>query len=290
MRSWFILAFSLLLTANATNGTKSTDGKSFVCNQYNGHNSKTNQAIKKIDKKLDQIIEMLQPSLMTTSTCKGIYTKNLSSENKAYLLDVGSAKIPVYCHMTKHGLDACGGGGWTLVMKIDGTKTTFHYTSQLWSNKVDSVNLLGGKAGLDTHETKLPTYWNTLSWNEDRSAVQVCYHQPSSQIPVFTDRRWQIPSYFTGPKLMEDLIGSRASLYSPTVTRKDSTYYAPMPPALKQELVSLPTIRMSVALVTPESGLALEGTMMTPTRVVTKLNTGERMATSTSKRCDTSWF
>ena len=45
-----------------------------------------------------------------------------SSENKAYLLDVGSAKIPVYCHMTKHGLDTCGGGGWTLVMKIDGTK------------------------------------------------------------------------------------------------------------------------------------------------------------------------
>ena len=24
--------------------------------------------------------------------------------------------------MTKHGLDACGGGGWTLVMKVDGTK------------------------------------------------------------------------------------------------------------------------------------------------------------------------
>ena len=62
IRVWFILAFSLLLTANATNGTKSTDGKSFVCNQYNGHNSETNQAIKKIDKKLDQIIEMLQPS------------------------------------------------------------------------------------------------------------------------------------------------------------------------------------------------------------------------------------
>ena len=47
---------------------------------------------------------------------------NRPSENKAYLLDVGSAKIPVYCHMTKHGLDACGGGGWTLVMKIDGSK------------------------------------------------------------------------------------------------------------------------------------------------------------------------
>ena len=45
-----------------------------------------------------------------------------SKGNKEYLLNVGSAKIPVYCHMTKHGLDACGGGGWTLVMKIDGSK------------------------------------------------------------------------------------------------------------------------------------------------------------------------
>ena len=45
-----------------------------------------------------------------------------SKGNKEYLLNVGSAKIPVYCHMTKHMLDACGGGGWTLVMKIDGSK------------------------------------------------------------------------------------------------------------------------------------------------------------------------
>ena len=81
-----------------------------------------------------------------------------------------------------------------------------------------------------------------------------------------------------------------APLYNPTVTRKDSTFYAPTATTPKRELVSLLTIKMSVALVTPESGLALEGTMMTPTRVVTKLNTGEIMATSTSKRWDTSWF
>ena len=42
--------------------------------------------------------------------------------NRAYLLDVGSRKVPVYCHMTTQGLDACEGGGWTLVMKIDGSK------------------------------------------------------------------------------------------------------------------------------------------------------------------------
>ena len=45
-----------------------------------------------------------------------------AKENAAYLLDVGSTKVPVYCHMTTHGLDACGGGGWTLVMKINGSK------------------------------------------------------------------------------------------------------------------------------------------------------------------------
>ena len=41
------------------------------------------------------------------------------NENKAYILSVGSEKIPVYCHMTN---EECGDGGWTLVMKIDGSK------------------------------------------------------------------------------------------------------------------------------------------------------------------------
>ena len=45
-----------------------------------------------------------------------------AKENKAYLLDVGSTKVPVYCHMSEHGLDTCRGGGWTLVMKINGSK------------------------------------------------------------------------------------------------------------------------------------------------------------------------
>ena len=40
------------------------------------------------------------------------------------------------------------------------TQPTFHFTSKLWSNKVD-FNLPGGKTLFDNHETKLPTYWNT---------------------------------------------------------------------------------------------------------------------------------
>ena len=45
-----------------------------------------------------------------------------SKENKDYMLQMDSGKIPVYCHMTSHGIGACGGGGWTLVLKIDGEK------------------------------------------------------------------------------------------------------------------------------------------------------------------------
>ena len=46
-----------------------------------------------------------------------------AQEDQAYELtipDVG--KISVYCHMSDAGLGECGGGGWTLVMKIDGNK------------------------------------------------------------------------------------------------------------------------------------------------------------------------
>ena len=43
-----------------------------------------------------------------------------SDVNKAYRLKLGKKILPVYCHMTT--LDGCGGGGWTLVMKMDGSK------------------------------------------------------------------------------------------------------------------------------------------------------------------------
>lgn len=33
-----------------------------------------------------------------------------------------STKLPVYCNMDGACLADCGAGGWTLVMKIDGTK------------------------------------------------------------------------------------------------------------------------------------------------------------------------
>ena len=43
-----------------------------------------------------------------------------SKVNSAYLLKVGSRKTAVFCHMTSLG--ACGGGGWTLTIKMNGTQ------------------------------------------------------------------------------------------------------------------------------------------------------------------------
>lgn len=63
-----------------------------------------------------------------------------SRGNKAYILHMDVGKIPVYCHMTSHGLGACGGGGWTLVMKIDGHKVTSPLLKTCFSVKNDNQN------------------------------------------------------------------------------------------------------------------------------------------------------
>ena len=44
------------------------------------------------------------------------------NENKAYQLRVGNLSFLVYCHLSGTNLGPCGAGGWTLVMKIDGSK------------------------------------------------------------------------------------------------------------------------------------------------------------------------
>ena len=58
--------------------------------------------------------------LKNISLYKYLFTRK--RENKACILNVESKLIPVYCHMKAAELGACGGGGWTLVMKTDGKK------------------------------------------------------------------------------------------------------------------------------------------------------------------------
>jgi len=136
--------------------------------------------------------------------------------NKSYELQTDSGKIPVYCHMTSDGIGACGGGGWTLVMKIDGHKSTFHYNSALWTNK-NEFNLPGGKTGFDFQETKLPTYWNT-SFSKiclgmkigHQIKFMVVNRHANSLYSLIADGQYRATS--VGRDMWKTLIGSQASL------------------------------------------------------------------------------
>ncbi|XP_048578356.1 uncharacterized protein LOC125560607 [Nematostella vectensis] len=87
-------------------------------------------------------------------SCKDIFERSSMRKDKAYSITVGSKVTEVFCQMSS----ICGSGGWTLVMKADGSKSTFRYDSPLWSNKLE-YNPEAGLTGLDHRETKLSTYW-----------------------------------------------------------------------------------------------------------------------------------
>lgn len=118
--------------------------------------------------KLDDFKEMIEnlecpcpepPPPEPPKSCKNAFERG-EKANKEYMLQVDeSTKLPVYCNMDGAGLGDCGGGGWTLVMKIDGTKSTFKYDSPFWSDKKEYEPSSG--QNLDAGETKLPTYWST---------------------------------------------------------------------------------------------------------------------------------
>ena len=93
-------------------------------------------------------------------SCHQALQQNNHAKNGVYRI---KAKTPtnftnVYCRMTS--LPGCAGGGWTMVMKINGNKETFSYLSPYWSNRKSYLRA-NGKTGLDDNETKLATFWST---------------------------------------------------------------------------------------------------------------------------------
>ena len=96
------------------------------------------------------------------------------------------------------------------------SKTTFHYDSNLWSNK-DDYNLPGGKSGFDTNETKLPTYWNTpfskicLGMKIDEQTKFILINKTANSLySLIADGQYRNTSL--GRDTWKTLIGSNASL------------------------------------------------------------------------------
>ena len=93
---------------------------------------------------------------------------------------------------------------------------TFHYDSNLWSNK-ETFNLAGGETGFDTQETKLPTYWNTpfskiclgMKTGNQRHFI-VINKQASSLHSLIADGKYRNTSL--GRDTWKTLVGSAASL------------------------------------------------------------------------------
>ncbi|CAH3111587.1 unnamed protein product, partial [Porites lobata] len=153
------------------------------------------------------------------SSCKDLFDKKISNESKAYPLILGDAVFEIHCNMTVAPTqnDTCGVGGWTLIMKIDGKKKTFHYNAHIWSNK-ETFNLIGGKTGFDSQETKLPSYWNTsfsriclgMKIRDNQPKFIVINKRANSLYSLISDGKYRSTSL--GRETWKSLIGSEASL------------------------------------------------------------------------------
>jgi len=92
-------------------------------------------------------------------TCEEIFNKRRSAPSGAYYIRIGDKAHLVYCKMEN---TTCGEGGWALVMKINGSKTTFAYSKPLWGN-TDSYNENGGRDFSDT-ETKVGPLFGSFTF------------------------------------------------------------------------------------------------------------------------------
>ena len=95
-------------------------------------------------------------------------------------------------------------------------QTTFGYNSDLWSDE-NTYNLEGGKTGLDTQETKLPSYWRTsfskicLGMKVDNQFTFAVVNKPASSLfSLIADGQYRTTSL--GRNTWKSLIGSKASL------------------------------------------------------------------------------
>ena len=231
----------------------------------------------------------------------------------------GSQKIPVYCYMGNFG---CGGGGWTLAMKINGAKVnslspkTFWYYWNLKNGKNYKLSSLSSREPSITIPVSGATEMSTIL-QEARLALT---SKRPSYLPIGTHPSPRSASVWrsvissglfwsTGTPIHcshWSLMGNTAPPHwvvtrgrhwlvhrphcSLTAIRKDSMRWETVISNPKQESVSPQTSRMTVLPVTPGLVLAQEVYMMTPTLVEMRQRTRQIMATSTSKPWGISWY
>ncbi|XP_028416386.1 uncharacterized skeletal organic matrix protein 5-like isoform X2 [Dendronephthya gigantea] len=132
-------------------------------------------------------------------SCKEILdSQRNNTASGVYEISAGSNQVMnVYCQMSP--VSGCSGGGWTMVMKIDGSQSTFRYSSSYWTNKTTfNDNDNGRNGGFDNREFKGSTYWKT-SFNEICVAMKyggqlraLSFSHPASSLhDLFADNNYR---------------------------------------------------------------------------------------------------
>ncbi|XP_067028484.1 uncharacterized skeletal organic matrix protein 5-like [Acropora muricata] len=214
-----LVALNDAFTSACGDQKPSAEKPTMVCNLI--QDSHVSAEIKNLETKLENLIALVNrthplqpaPSPVPASSCNEIFQKQRVTKSQVYTLMLGSKNIPVYCHMGDFG---CGSGGWTPVMKTDGTKRTFHYSSGFWSDR-NVYNLAGAKSGFDKQETKLPSYWEThfskicLGMRSGLTTRFVVIDRSANSLyALIADGRYRALSL--GRNKWKTLIGSQASL------------------------------------------------------------------------------
>ena len=101
-----------------------------------------------------------EPPPVDYTSCKDYFEEDDLLPSGEYDIDPdglgGIHPFKVYCDMKAEG------GGWTLVLKVDGTATTFRYGQEIWTN-TDTLN--PQNHDLDHNQTKLASY-HTVPFDE----------------------------------------------------------------------------------------------------------------------------
>jgi hypothetical protein len=100
-----------------------------------------------------------------TPTGDGLYTLDGDGEG-------GREPAPAHCDMTSDG------GGWTLVLKVDGRATTFGYDSDLWTNEATM-----GTPDFDVSEAKTTAFLN-VRFSEVRLLFDTARMRRSLIVPI----------------------------------------------------------------------------------------------------------